>query len=286
MTASDHRHAAAPGTLYVVATPIGHLGDLSARAADLLATVDVLAVEDTRVTRKLTSHLGVPAARRLTPLHDHNAARVVPGLVRRLEAGESVAIVCDAGTPLLSDPGAPLVEAAVNAGLPVVAVPGPSALLAALAIAGLPTAAFSFHGFLPSKTGKCASAIASLADRPETLVFYEAPQRLLATLGALQAGLGDRPAALCRDLTKQGESVFRGPLSELPAALADDQVWGEWVMVVEGRTAEIEVDETGVDALIDALLAEGLPTKKIRDIVARIHDLPKREIYQRILGRS
>jgi len=286
MTDTDRRHAAEPGTLYVVATPIGHLGDLSARAADVLATADVLAVEDTRVTRKLTSHLGVPGARRLTPLHDHNAARVVPGLLRRLQGGESVAIVCDAGTPLLSDPGAPLVEAAVEADIAVVAIPGPSALLAALAVAGLPTAAFSFHGFLPPKAGKRGSALAHLADRPETLVFYEAPQRLLAVLDALQTALGDRPAALCRDLTKQGEAVFRASLSALPGALSDDEVWGEWVIVVGGCTAETEVDETGVDVLIDALLAEGLPTRQVRDIVARVHALPKRELYQRILSRS
>lgn len=305
--------AAEPGTLYVVATPIGNLGDLSRRAAAILATVDLIAAEDTRVSRKLTSHLQVPGASRLVSLHEHNEQDRAPELVERLRQGASIALVSDAGTPLLSDPGAPLVRLAAEAGLPVTAVPGPSALLAALAAAALPspaaTAAFTFRGFLPPKQRARSALLSSLAPLPEAQVFYATARRLGAVLRALEAAFGpERPAAALRDLTKRGEAAFRGSLQELCARLAlpegqdpEDLVWGEWVVVVQGAptpgdtctsgAGDTSASPTDADPWVEAerliriLLAppDPLPTKRIRDIVSQMCHLPKRDVYQRVL---
>ncbi len=299
--------SAEPGQLYVLATPIGNLGDLSRRVAAVLATADILAAEDTRVTRKLTSHLGVPGAARLTSCHDHNERHRAPWLVQQLQNGRSVALVSDAGTPLLSDPGLPVIQAALDAGIPVVPVPGPSALLPALVLSGLPTDRFSFQGFLPSKAKARRQRLQELVQRPETQVFYETSQRLLKALRDLVEVFGPRrQASLSRDLTKQGELSLRGSLTELLAELSDperDLLWGEWVMVVEGESvrpaAAHPSDGSAPDSelagpssaawvqaerLIRALRAEGIPTRRIRDIVSAHHDLPKRDVYQRVLA--
>ena len=203
-------HVVEGGVLYVVATPIGNLRDLSPRARDVLEQADVLAAEDTRVLRKLGSAVGVGTGARLTSLHEHNERDRAGWIVRQLREGRSVGLFSDAGTPLVSDPGFPVVEAVAQAELPVVAVPGPSALLSALAVAGLPTDAFRFCGFLPRQRGKRQAALQALAAVDATLVFYEAQQRVRATMADLHATFGARPSAACCDLTKRGERVLRG----------------------------------------------------------------------------
>src|SRR5580693_4047958 len=204
-----------PG-LYLVATPIGNLRDVSLRALEILAAADLIACEDTRVTRKLTGHYGI--ATPLTPYHDHNAATALPKLIARLADGASIALVSDAGTPLVSDPGYRLVRAAQAAGHPVTAAPGASAVLAALTLAGLPTDRFFFEGFLPAKETARRARIAALARIPATLVLFETGPRLAAALADLAAGLGEREAAICRELTKLHEEVRRGTLAELASA--------------------------------------------------------------------
>src|SRR3954452_22782878 len=200
-----------PG-LYIVATPIGNLSDLSPRAAATLARADAIAVEDSRVTAKLLRHIGV--RRPMLPYHDHNADRVRPGLIERM-AREAVALVSDAGTPLISDPGYKLVRDARAAGIAVTTIPGPSAVIAALTLAGLPTDRFAFFGFLPAKSGARASVIAEAAAFKGSLVFYESGPRLAATLAALGAGLGDREAAIAREISKRFEETVTGRLAEL-----------------------------------------------------------------------
>ncbi|MBS0283650.1 MAG: 16S rRNA (cytidine(1402)-2'-O)-methyltransferase, partial [Proteobacteria bacterium] len=217
-----------PG-LYIVATPIGNLGDLSPRAAQVLAHADLIAAEDTRVTATLLRHIGTK--RPMQPYHDHNADAVRPGLVARL-AREAVALVSDAGTPLISDPGYKLVRDARAAGHPVVTIPGPCAAIAALTLAGLPTDRFLFMGFLPAKQGAKAAAIAEVAAIRATLVFYESGPRLAATLAALAEGLGDREVAVTREITKKFEEAVTGTLSMLAARYADAPPKGEIVVVV------------------------------------------------------
>lgn len=228
--------AAVPGELRVVATPIGNLADLSPRAREALATADVVAAEDTRHSAQLLRYLGLE--RPLVSLHEHNEAARVPALIARLQAGENVALVSDAGTPLLSDPGAGLVGAAVAAGLRVTPLPGASALLAALCVAGLPAERFSFEGFLPAKTMARRQALEALATDPRTLIFYEAPHRIVDTLTDALAAFGpDRQAVVARELTKLHETVYRGSLGEL-AAIAPKEpnlARGEIVLLVQGH---------------------------------------------------
>ncbi len=225
-----------PGELRVVATPIGNLADLSPRAREALATADVVAAEDTRHSLQLLRYLGLE--RPLVSLHEHNEAARVPALIARLQAGENVALVSDAGTPLLSDPGAGLVGAAVAAGLRVTPLPGASALLAALCVAGLPAERFSFEGFLPAKTMARRQALEALANDTRTLVFYEAPHRIVDTLSdALTAFGADRQAVVARELTKLHETVYRGSLGELVAMAPQEPnlARGEIVLLVQGH---------------------------------------------------
>ncbi len=225
-----------PGELRVVATPIGNLADLSPRAREALATADVVAAEDTRHSLQLLRYLGLE--RPLVSLHEHNEAARVPALIARLQAGENVALVSDAGTPLLSDPGAGLVGAAVAAGLRVTPLPGASALLAALCVAGLPAERFSFEGFLPAKTMARRQALEALANDTRTLVFYEAPHRIVDTLSdALTAFGADRQAVVARELTKLHETVYRGSLGELVAMAPKEPnlARGEIVLLVQGH---------------------------------------------------
>jgi len=267
-----------PG-LYIVATPIGNLGDLSPRAADVLARADVVAVEDSRVTAGLLRHIGVK--RPMIPYHDHNAEGVRPGLIARM-AGEAVALVSDAGTPLISDPGYKLVRDARAAGHTVVTIPGPCAAVAALTLAGLPTDRFLFLGFLPSKEAARATAIAEVAAIRATLVLYESGPRLAACLAALAAGLGDRDAAVTREITKRYEEAVTGSLSILAARYADAPPKGEIVVVV----APPGDPEPATEADADTALAEALtrlPAGRAASEVAKALGLDRRTLYARAL---
>jgi 16S rRNA (cytidine1402-2'-O)-methyltransferase len=273
--------ALAPG-LHVVATPIGNLGDITLRALRTLAGADFILCEDTRVTVKLTRHFGIAAP--LRPYHDHNAARVRPAIVEALRKGAAVALVSDAGTPLVSDPGFKLVEAAIAEAVPVEAVPGASAALAALTVSGLPSDRFLFAGFLPSRAGARREALDALAAVPASLIFYESPKRLAASLQAMAEILGDRPAAVARELTKRHEETRRGRLSALAAEHAAEQPPRGEIVVVVGPP-EPAVAPTG-DAL-DALLIEALasaPVKQAAGDVAAATGVPRRELYARALA--
>lgn len=267
-----------PG-LYIVATPIGNLGDLSPRAADVLARADVVAVEDSRVTAGLLRHIGVK--RPMTPYHDHNAEGVRPGLVARM-GGEAVALVSDAGTPLISDPGYKLVRAARAAGHKVVTVPGPCAAVAALTLAGLPTDRFLFMGFLPAKAQARAAAIAEVAGVRATLVLYESGPRLAACLRALADGLGEREAAVAREITKRFEEAVTGTLSDLAMRYEDAPPKGEIVVVIAQPGEAEPASEADADAALrDAL--ERLPASKAAGEVAKALGLDRRALYARAL---
>ncbi|APR51181.1 16S rRNA (cytidine(1402)-2'-O)-methyltransferase [Sphingomonas koreensis] len=268
----------APG-LYIVATPIGNLGDLSPRAAEILLNADIVAVEDSRVTAGLFRHLG--AKRPMTPYHDHNAEAVRPGLVARM-ASEAVALVSDAGTPLISDPGFKLVRDARAAGHAVTTIPGPCAGIAALTLAGLPTDRFLFMGFLPSKQQARAETIAEVAAIRATLVFYESGPRLSAALSALAEGLGDREAAVAREITKKFEECVTGSLTELAARYADAPPKGEIVIVVAppGEAPPASAEDA------DAALAEALtrlPVSKAAGEVAKRFGLDRKALYARAM---
>src|SRR5689334_802310 len=238
----------APG-LYLVATPIGNLGDITLRALQALAGADLIACEDTRVTRKLLDRYAITTP--LTPYHDHNAARARPGLLRRLTEGAAVALVSDAGTPLISDPGFKLVRAAQEAGHLVTALPGASAVLTALSVAGLPTDQFFFAGFLPPKQAARRTRVAELASLPATLVLFESGPRLAAALADLAAGLGgEREAALCRELTKLHEEIRRGDLKTLAEACAGEEPRGELVIVIAPPPAPMPTDARESETLL------------------------------------
>ena len=271
---------AAPG-LHIVATPIGNLGDITLRALATLAGADLIACEDTRVTRKLLERYAI--ATPLTPYHDHNAATARPKLMRRLAEGAAVALVSDAGTPLVSDPGFKLVRAAQEAGHAVTALPGASALLAALSVAGLPTDQFLFAGFLPPKQAARRARIAELARIPATLILFETGPRIAATLTDLAAGLGAREAAVCRELTKIHEEVRRGDLAALAQGCAAGEVRGEFVVVIAPPMA----DERPSAGDTDALLRQALARVSLKDAVGEVAEatgLPRRELYQRALA--
>ena len=269
-----------PG-LHVVATPIGNLGDITLRALAALAGADLIACEDTRVTRKLLDRYGI--ATPLTPYHDHNAAQARPALLRRLADGAAVALVSDAGTPLISDPGFKLVRAAHEAGHAVSTLPGASSVLAALTLAGLPTDQFFFAGFLPAKAEARRARIAELARVPGTLVLFESGPRSAATLADLAAGLGDREAAVCRELTKLHEEIRRGGLAALAQSGGDSERRGEFVLVIGPPAAAPQI---GADDA-DALLRQALARVSLKDAVGEVADvtgLPRRALYQRALA--
>ena len=267
-----------PG-LYIVATPIGNLGDLSPRAADVLARADVIAVEDTRVTATLLRHIGTK--RPMLAYHDHNADRVRPDLIARM-ATQSVALVSDAGTPLISDPGFKLVRDARAAGHAVTTIPGPCAAVAALTLAGLPTDRFLFAGFLPSKANARAAEIAELAAIRATLVLYESGPRLSACLQALADGLGDRDAAVAREISKRFEETVTGTLATLAARYAEAPPKGEIVIVVAPPGAPAPASEEDADAALAEALTR-LPASKAAGEVAKRLGLDRRELYARAL---
>ena len=267
--------------LYLVATPIGNLGDITLRALETLAGADVLACEDTRVTRVLLDRYGIQ--NRPSAYHEHNADEVGPRLLQALEAGKSVALVSDAGTPLVSDPGYRLAQSAIEAGYRVVPIPGASAPLAALVGSGLPNDAFLFAGFLPTKDKARRDRLAEFAAAPATLMFFESPHRIGAALVAAADVLGgDRLASVCRELTKTYEEFRRGTLAELAAHYAEvDNVKGEIVLVI-GPPPERPVEQADVDAILRDL-SKTLPTAKAAAEAARLTGLPRKELYQRLL---
>ncbi|MEA3052196.1 MAG: rRNA (cytidine1402-2-O)-methyltransferase [Sphingomonadales bacterium] len=271
-------NALRPG-LYIVATPIGNLSDLSPRAAGILARADLIAVEDSRDTAKLLNHIGVK--RPMLPYHDHNADRVRPQLLERMRDG-AVALVSDAGTPLISDPGYKLVRDARAAGIEVVTIPGPSAVVAALTLAGLPTDRFLFLGFLPPKAGAKAAAIAEVAALRATLVLYESGPRLAATLEALRQGLGDREAAVAREISKKFEETVTGSLSELAGRYAEAPPKGEIVIVVAPPGEAEAVGEAEVDDALREAMARLSPSRAAAE-VAETLGVPKRQAYERAL---
>lgn len=270
------------GTLWLVGTPIGNLGDVTERAARTLGAVDVIACEDPRRTRKLLTHLGVTGGR-LMSFNEGNERRQVPALVEQLRAGRDVAVVSDAGMPGLSDPGYRLVVACVREGIPVDVVPGPSAAIAALVVSGLPTSRFAFEGFLPRKAGERRARLADLAAEPRTLVLFESPRRLGALLRDAAEVLGDRPAAVVRELTKVHQEVLRGRLSDLAGRLPEE-VLGEVVVVIEGSPDAAEADLEALGARVQALTAEGVPRKEAAARVAEEAGVSKNALYRASLG--
>ena len=270
------------GGLYLVATPIGNLRDTTLRALEILAACDLIACEDTRVTRKLIDHFGIMTP--LTPYHDHNAETARPKILDKLAAGTSVALVSDAGTPLISDPGYKLVRAARTAGHAVTAAPGASAVLTALAVAGLPTDRFFFEGFLPAKEAARRTRIAELARVPGTLVLFETGPRLAATLGDLAAGLSVREAAVCRELTKLHEEVRRGALAELAEAYATGaETRGEIVILVGPPRGAAQPTAAEIDTLLRAALARVSLKDAVAEVAAATGE-PRRTVYARALA--
>jgi 16S rRNA (cytidine1402-2'-O)-methyltransferase len=275
-----------PGSLWLVATPIGNLRDLSPRAADVLRAVDLVLAEDTRRTQQLLHACAIERkSGTLWSLHEHNERERLDAVVERLRAGSTAAIVSDAGTPLVSDPGALLVEACARAGIAVSAVPGPCAAVVALTLAGLPGERFCFEGFLPAKAGARDAALAKLAREERALVFYEAPHRIQAMLDACVAAFGaTRRAAVARELTKRFETIYRGTLAELAArASADaDFARGELVVVIEGAGEAVAAEPESADGLLRALLAE-LPLSQAARIAAQATGRGRNELYSRAI---
>lgn len=268
--------------LYVVATPIGNLKDITVRALETLAAADLILCEDTRHSATLLDHYGIRTPRK--SLHEHNERARIGEVIASIQAGRAVAQISDAGTPLLSDPGFPLVRAVREANLPVFANPGASALLAALASAGLPTDAFGFIGFLPSKSGARANALTALKPRGDTLVFYESPRRLGDTLAAMAEALGDRPAAVALELTKRFERVERGTLSELAMHFGAGDTKGEAVILVGGAEGVV-VEAADWQAALDEALAAGPLRAAVDEVTARF-GLKRKEVYDAALAKK
>jgi 16S rRNA (cytidine1402-2'-O)-methyltransferase len=268
------------GALVLVATPIGNLGDLSPRAVEVLRTADAIAAEDTRRTRALLAHAGVPAGRRLIAVHAHNERALAASLVERIRAGDRVAFVCDAGMPGISDPGERLVRVCADAGLRVEVVPGPSAALTALVVSGLPTARFVVEGFLPRSGRDRAERFAQLAHETRTAVIFESPRRVVATVRDLaQAFGGERRIAIARELTKLYEEVWRGTLGEAVIHVSEHEPRGEHVLVLGGAPQPSAVDDDTIDAAILRAMSEGASARDAAAAVAENLGVPKRRAY-------
>jgi 16S rRNA (cytidine1402-2'-O)-methyltransferase len=272
----------APG-LYITATPIGNARDITLRALDVLAGCDVIAAEDTRVSAKLLAIHGI--SRPLTAYNDHNGARERPKLLARLKHGARIALISDAGTPLVSDPGFKLVREALAEGVPVHAIPGASATLTALALAGLPTDRFLFVGFLPSKTGERGTALAELKNIRATLIFFESAQRLAESLAQMADVLGDRAVAVTRELTKLHEEVRRSTLGILAAQYAQETPPRGEVTILVGPPPEQQADFARIDALLDKALPF-MPVRAASELIAEALGVPRKEIYQRALEKK
>ncbi len=271
-----------PAGLYLVATPIGNLGDVTLRALSVLARADIVLCEDTRHSRTLLQHFGI--ATRTRPYHEHNAARERPRALHDLEAGRRIALISDAGTPLISDPGWKLVREALDAGHRVEALPGASSALAALMLAGLPTDAFFFAGFLPPRSAARRARLVELKSVPGTLIFFEAPARVPETLADLAAVLGDRPAAIARELTKRFEEVRRGRLALLAAGLHEEAIKGEVVIVV-GPPQQGEVSDADISARLETALSQ-MSLRDAAKVVAEALGVPKSRVYDLGLRRD
>lgn len=278
----DKRKMRPPGTLYLVATPIGNLADITHRAIDVLTNVELIACEDTRHTRKLLQHYGIST--KTISYHEHNEQERARQLVELLREGKEVAVVSDAGTPSISDPGFRLVRAAIESGLAVVPVPGPSALISALIAAGLPTDEFFFGGFLPARTNARRSRLNELRSVPGTLIFYEAPHRLAGTLKDAYEILGEREAVIARELTKLHEEIKRGRLSELAEHYSTEDARGEIVLLIDRTVLESAVtNEVGsVASLVDQFERDGLDHRAALKKAARELGLSRAEAYRRL----
>ncbi|UWR79419.1 16S rRNA (cytidine(1402)-2'-O)-methyltransferase [Phaeobacter inhibens] len=281
----NHKIVHLPSGLYFVATPIGTARDITLRALDVLASADMIAAEDTRSLRKLMEIHGVPLnGRQIVAYHDHSGAGARARLLAALEEGQSVAYASEAGMPLIADPGYDLSRAAAEAGHLVTVAPGASAALAALTLAGLPTDAFFFAGFLPNASGARRKRLEELTAVPGTLVFYESPKRIAASLRDMAAVLGDRPAALCREITKKFEEVRRNSLLTLAEGLDQAPVKGEIVVLVD-RARGVSVSDGDLDSDLRAALKDN-SVKDAASIVAEMHNLPRRKIYQLALDMA
>jgi 16S rRNA (cytidine1402-2'-O)-methyltransferase len=272
----------APGTLYVVSTPIGNLEDITLRALRVLKEVDLIAAEDTRRTRHLLTHYGI--RKPLISYHEHNRRMREKTLLSELREGKSIALVTDAGTPGISDPGEELVRGAIQESIPLVPIPGPAALVAALSVSGLPTESFLFYGFLPSKGSARRKWLTSLKDRPETLVFYESPRRLGSLLEEAIQTLGDRRVVVAREMTKVYEEVCRGTVSEVLNRLGEEELRGEVTVILEGCTLPPKAEVSSiVEALKSYTREMGLSMKESVDRVAEELKVSRREVYKESL---
>jgi 16S rRNA (cytidine1402-2'-O)-methyltransferase len=266
------------GRLYIVPTPIGNLEDITLRALRVLKEVDLIAAEDTRHTRHLLNHFGI--ATPLTSYHEHNEREKAAPLVERIKHGTNIALVSDAGTPAIADPGFRLVAAAVAAGIEIVPLPGASALATVLSACGLPTDRFLFEGFLPAKKSERRARLVALGEQTATLVFYEAPHRLRETLDDLRQSLGDRELVVAREVSKVYEEFLRGKISQIAAELAGREVKGEITLVVHGATGEAEVSHELLKAEIRRLTDEKLGVKEIAEMLGERFSVSKREVYR------
>jgi 16S rRNA (cytidine1402-2'-O)-methyltransferase len=273
-----------PGILYIVATPIGNLEDITLRAIRTLKEADVIAAEDTRHTQVLLKHFAINTP--LTSFHEHNERAKTAQLVTRLERGESIALVSDAGTPAISDPGYRLVVAAIGAGIRVIPIAGPSALIAALSAAGLPTDGFDFRGFLPARKQERRSKLQELRDGRYTMVFYETPHRLQESLDDVREILGDRRMVLAREVTKLYEEFLRGRISEVIGEVSRREIRGEMTLVIEGCSDSNAASEEALLDEIDKLKGEGMRIKEIAEIIGEKYGYSKREIYRLALGKK
>jgi 16S rRNA (cytidine1402-2'-O)-methyltransferase len=267
-----------PGTLYIVATPIGNLEDITLRALRVLKDVDLIAAEDTRHTRILLDHYGIQAS--VTSYHEHNERAKAQELVSQLEKGVNIALVSDAGTPAISDPGYRLVLTAITAGVRVVPIPGASALTAVLSACGLPTDRFVSEGFLPAKQQQRRSRLQTLCREIKTLIFYEAPHRLRECLGDIREILGDREMTLAREVTKVHEEFLRGPVSQILQQIAERQIKGEVTLVVRGWDQQTAVSLQEVKQEAHELLAQGMRVKEIAEVLGEKYGYAKKEIYR------
>jgi 16S rRNA (cytidine1402-2'-O)-methyltransferase len=268
------------GVLVLVATPLGNLGDLSARAIELFRTAHAIYCEDTRHSRVLFSANDIPTGGRLESLHEHNEVAQSAKIVERVQAGELVVLISDAGTPGISDPGSRAVEAVVAAGLRVSTAPGPSAVVAALTVSGLSTERFVMEGFVPRKAGERGERYGEWARERRTIVFYESPQRVTATLGELATVLPDRRVAVVRELTKIHEEVIRGTVEEVAEVLRERDVLGEIVVVLEGASEPARVNDEVIRAALEEQWNEGATTRDAVDFVAEALGVARRDVYQ------
>ena len=272
-----------PGTLYIVATPIGNLEDITLRAMRVLKEVDLIAAEDTRHTQHLLNHFGIRTP--LTSYHEHNERNKAGQLIERLQQGQSVALVSDAGTPAISDPGFRIVVEAVAAGINIVPIPGASAVTAVLSVGGLPTDRFVFEGFLPAKPKERRARLQALSAENRTLVFYEAPHRLKETLNDMQAILGERDIVVAREVSKAYEEFLRGPLSDVARRMAEGATKGEVTLLIRGAEGAPTISEEQLKDEIDRLRQEGMRVKEIAQILGERYAYSKKEIYRMALAQ-